>query len=72
MKIRDVKVGMVVKTKVAGKLVHVRVISERESPMGRQVRFRVMRVDNGKELPTARTAAVLRNCRSVQTTKNGG
>lgn len=59
MKTKDVSVGLRCKTKVGASLVAVEVVGIKESCDGR-TKFRVRRLDNGSELPKARTAAALR------------
>lgn len=64
MKHIDVKAGMVVETKVGEEWVRVKVVAPRYriSP-GERDRWRVVRVDNERELPKARTAAAFRPVR---------
>ena len=62
MKKHEVRVGSVVLTKVGGVAVRVRVtrMVERTDRAGRrQVRYAVARVEDGRQLPKARTAAAL-------------
>jgi len=83
MKQADVKVGEVVLTKVGVSLVKVRIIKTYNYGSDTRTRFFVMRLDNGKTLPKARTAAALRplhvlackacgrNCRNSVTYPSG-
>jgi hypothetical protein len=61
MKQQDIKIGQVVLTKVGTDLVRVRVDScSLATTFSSRTRFIVSRLDNGKTLPKARTAASLR------------
>lgn len=62
MKQKDVQISGEYMTLIGAELIKVRVISDREFSRGRGtcIRFVVRRVDNGKVLPKARTAAALR------------
>jgi len=65
MKQADIKIGSVVLTKVGTELVEVRVDScPLATNFDKRTRYVVSRLDNGKTLPKARTAAALRPLKS--------